>query len=330
MNKPIAVITSDVHYSVQTLDKADYAMRTAITKANSLQVPLIVAGDLHDSKAHLRGEYVNAIIETFKQCEVPPIVLIGNHDRLNEKAPAHSLNFLAPYAMVVDEPKYIHPLGYFIPYQHDKKDFIAELKNVPEGSIIICHQGITGSASGDYIQDHSAVKPVALPHFRVISGHYHARQTIILPYGGSWDYVGNPYTMTFGEAEDPDKGYQVLYNDGSLESVRLDLPAHRKMDLNYVSELRTFYGEAPKLRSGDILKVTVKGPSDELSKVTKQYVQELVNFSNIRLEFEPQAIEGTVQEEPTSQSETLDIIIETANIEEPRKARLKALWRTLE
>ena len=62
MKIPTAVLISDVHYSLQTLPLADKVMRMAIDKANSLGVPLIVAGDLHDTKANMRAECVNAMI----------------------------------------------------------------------------------------------------------------------------------------------------------------------------------------------------------------------------------------------------------------------------
>jgi hypothetical protein len=42
---PIAVIISDVHYNINTLEVADKAMRMAINRANILNIPLIVAGD---------------------------------------------------------------------------------------------------------------------------------------------------------------------------------------------------------------------------------------------------------------------------------------------
>lgn len=65
--KPEAVLISDIHYNIQTLPLADAAVNMAITKANQLGVPLIVCGDLHDTKANLRGECVNAMLETFSR-----------------------------------------------------------------------------------------------------------------------------------------------------------------------------------------------------------------------------------------------------------------------
>ena len=64
---PVAILISDVHYNINTLKLADAAMQMAIDEANKLSVPLIVAGDLHDTKANLRGECVNAMLSTFSK-----------------------------------------------------------------------------------------------------------------------------------------------------------------------------------------------------------------------------------------------------------------------
>jgi DNA repair exonuclease SbcCD nuclease subunit len=102
-NKPIAVLISDVHYNVQTLELADKAVRLAINKANELQVPLIVAGDLHDTKANMRAECVNAMIETFKNTDTSTFIIVGNHDKINEKSDKNALNFLNKYAYIVED-----------------------------------------------------------------------------------------------------------------------------------------------------------------------------------------------------------------------------------
>ena len=73
MNKhPIAVLISDVHYNLQNLKVADAAMNLAIDKALDLGIDLIVAGDLHDTKANLRGECVSVMRKTFKRCVSKP------------------------------------------------------------------------------------------------------------------------------------------------------------------------------------------------------------------------------------------------------------------
>jgi hypothetical protein len=56
MSKPVAVLISDVHFNLSTLELASSAMKMAQNRAVELNVPLVVAGDLTDHKAIIRGE----------------------------------------------------------------------------------------------------------------------------------------------------------------------------------------------------------------------------------------------------------------------------------
>lgn len=329
MPNPIAVLISDVHYSVQTLALADAAMRQAISKANNLGVPLIVAGDLHDTKANLRGECVNAMLETFKlACYTKPYVIIGNHDRLNEKDPRHSLNFLQPYVNLIDSPTtmdYSNSL-IMIPYQHDANQAKKLMARAVNYKIIIMHQGLQSSNSGDYIQDKSAISPDNASGLRVISGHYHTRQTIPLPNNGSWSYIGNPYTLNYGEADDPEKGFQVLYDDGSLGFIPTKLRKHIVIDTD-VNDLVAI----PYIHEvGDLLWFKCRGTKEELRSVTKQLISANYGVTDdFRLELIPMEV-TTVPTTKLVKEDLLDSLINslTATSEE-RKLRLKDLWRKL-
>lgn len=343
-SKPIAVLISDIHYNIHTLEVADKAVRMAVYKANDLRVPLIVAGDLHDTKAQLRGECVNAMLVTFRLCNQSVYMLVGNHDKINEKSVDHSLNFLDYTAHedetsgsvnIVSKAQFTNEICsnlmsvWLIPYQHDKEEFKRILLHIDRGSTIIMHQGLIGSNSGEYFQDKSALVPEDVAGFRVISGHYHDRQTIALPDGGTWDYIGNPYTLGFGEANHPDKGFQVLYGDGSLEFIPTNLRQHVIKEYT-IEELQSggiFLGEQT-----DILWVKITGTSDELAKISKSYVAQMLDISqDFRLDLIPLDTTGAViTQEAKSDYELVDELIESlSNTDPDRKARLKALWKDL-
>lgn len=335
MSRPIAVLLSDVHYSVQTLEKAANATLQAQSKALGLGVPLLICGDLHDSKAQMRAEVVNRMIEIFGDGSAPEThILIGNHCMVNERGGGHALNFLREWSNIIDRP-YIGQLAnetvLFIPYQSDLSA-MREVLDTAETNFIIMHQGLTGTDSGEYYQDPTAIPADWLAGRRVISGHYHTRQTIPLPDNGQFDYVGNPFTLNFGEAKDPEKGYQILNEDLTLTFVPTNLPTHLTCSLLMGSvESMIPIGKAPRRAPalGDILRITVSGPSDELIKLTKAKVQELVGFDNIVLDLEPyDTAQTTSVKETSSQEETFDSIIDNTQEENDRKARLKALWRT--
>lgn len=340
MNNPIAVIISDVHYNIQTLEVADKAVRLAIAKANELKVPLIVAGDLHDTKANIRGECIKSMLLTFEMCHTTPIILRGNHDSINEKSAEHSLEFLCSDCTIIKYPvTNLLPHWTFIPYQHDANELRSYLKTLPKKSNIIMHQGITGSRSGDYIQDKSAIQPEDVASFNVISGHYHTRQYIPLPEGGVWNYVGNPYTLSFNEAVDPEKGFQILYDTGVLEFVPTNLRKHviisvrAEGDANEPWNMRLFYVE-PKHTEQDIIRFTISGPKEWLYKLDKTQIAKDHDITqDFRLDLIP--IETTVtlpQEnvEKLAQPDLLDSMIDSlSSTDETKKNRLKSLWKEL-
>lgn len=337
MPEPVAVLISDVHYSLPTLELADASMRQAVAKANELQVPLIVAGDLHDTKANLRGECVNAMLETFKLSKTECFIMIGNHDRINEKSESHSLNFLSQHChivndhmgFIVDAEATIHI--EMLPYSHDPS-IIRNLLQTPiiRDGIIIMHQGIEGSNSGDYIQDKSAINPKDVAGLRVISGHYHTRQTMLLPDGGRWDYLGNPYTLNFGEANDPPKGFQILMSDGSLQFVPTNLRKHIVMNVETTGHTNYVTDAENNVKPGDLVWVKLKGPREYLSVNTKKELGMILSiFQDFKLTLEPTDLNIKAPTKTLTSSELLDSLIDSIDTIQETKDRLKTTWKSL-
>ncbi len=319
MSKYIAVVLSDIHYDLNTLELADNATQIAIAKANTLNIPLIIAGDLHNSKANMRAECVNAMLKTFKKIKQKCIVIRGNHDSLNEKVKEHALNFLPDSIEIVAGHTRIFNNLYLIPYHHDLKELRFELKQIPKGSTIIMHQGLQGSNSGEYYQDKSALTFDDVKDFRVISGHYHTRQDIKTgrPQKGAvglFSYIGNPYTLNFAEATDPEKGFQVLMDDGTLEFIPTNLRKHIVIDI----DLSSAYQPQTAYSYGDIVKFKIKGTREQLSKVNSSQFKgkiELIPTDEIK----------KIETKFTNQNDILDELISKNESSD----RLKRLWRSL-
>lgn len=335
MKKPIVVLIADVHYNINTLEIADKAMNMAVDKANELDVPLVVAGDMHDSKANLRGECIYNIIKTFKRCLRQPYVLRGNHCAINEKSKDHSLHFLQDLAWIVDGPylRFHYDIPqlnlHLIPYYHDANELRQYLQTIPEGSTLIMHQGIIGSEAGHYIQDKSAITKQDVAGFRVISGHYHNRQTLELPNGGTFDYIGNPYTLGFGEAEDREKGFQVLYADGSLEFIPTNLRRHRIVEFTVKDKL-WYTKNICLFKNDDLVWAKVTGSEEDLAIFNRESVAEHLGITNFRLTIEPIKTTTSNEEKPNlTDFELLDHLIDSSDTSDDQKLRLKNLWKTL-
>lgn len=332
MRQPKAVIISDIHYNINTLPLADKALRMAIDTANDLKVNIIVAGDLHDTKALLRGECVKAMIDTFSTCKTAAIVLTGNHDLIHEKSPEHSLEFLRKFVYLVDKP--LSSLDYhLIPYQSDPQVIKAYLdtQTLP-GETVIMHQGVLGSKAGHYLQDKSACPKEWFADYRVISGHYHLAQDIKCgrPRKGAvglFSYVGNPYTLTFGEANDGPKGFRILYDDGSLELVPTNLRKHVGIE-RHVDTLMS----SPYLHSlanqNDLVWLKVTGPRSRLDALSKYKIMGHDNYKLDLIYTDSEQVEDNLTETCTNE-EIFDNIIDKTSETDEQKAHLKKTWREL-
>ncbi len=330
--KPIAVLISDVHYSLPTLELADTVMQMAINKANELDIDLIVAGDLHDTKANLRAECINRMMNTFRQVERMAIILRGNHCALNEKSKESSVQFLHELKGISCVNDNTEALGmYFVPYNHDTETLKVHLKTIPKGSTVIMHQGIKSANSGEYGDfDKTALVPIDLAGLRVISGHYHTRQTIVLPDGGQFDYIGNPYTLNYGEAGDPPKGFQILYADGSLEFIPTNLRKHIVFNMVW-NEIgpQTILVYNPE----DLLWLKISGPKEKLAIFSRDRILNAlqINATQVRIDLTATDSMGeqAPDKKPQSDVERLDDIIDSATYSAEQKERLKSLWRTI-
>lgn len=317
--KPKAVLISDVHYNLSMLRLADEAMVMAISKANSLNVPLIVTGDLHDTKANLRGECVEAMIATFKLCEKKPYVIVGNHCKINEKSEKHSLVFLEPYANIISKPTLWEASKLvMLPYFSDTAELRKYLQDVTPGTTILMHQGLKKANAGEYAHDKTALDPMDVCKFRVISGHYHTRQTFNYTYG-QFDFVGNPYTLTWAEAADPEKGYQILNSDNSLTFVPTNLRKHVKIQYKV--------GYTPHVTVGaeDLVWVRLEGTKEQLAEYTKEQVGKDLGLAG-SFKFDTLVINKKALDINIAQSKSPEAMLD-AMIDDLGALSLKDLWR---
>lgn len=328
------VLISDIHFNMNNLELASKVMRQAIQYAERHRLPLVVAGDLHDTKAMMRGECVNAMIDIFSGAACDVTVIPGNHDRINEKAKQHALNFLEPYVTLIEDPKEYELNTWFIPYQHDSDEMLRYLEQLPTGATVICHQGVQDANMGHYIQDRSALPTQAFKRFRTIGGHYHQRQNIQCAKEvgqgmvGLFTYLGSPYSQSFGEATQGEKGFSVLYDDGSLELISTYLRRHIVLELSTVDLQK----KLPKVNQQDLLWVKLSGATTDLMKVNKaQLGDKLIGHSNYKLDLVYTDSPSTAEIMPDNLTDLqiLDTVIDTTDESLEAKGRLKALAREL-
>lgn len=330
--KVIAVLISDIHFSVSTLELASASLRQALVKAHSLGVEVIIAGDLLDSKAIIRAECANRLLEILKpRYYIPKVTIItGNHDLLNEKGPETALSFLAEYCTIISRHNIIVSRDkerLLLPYINEPLRIPQLLEeNLKPGGLLICHQGVQTAYMGHYTQDRTSLPKEAFKDYRVISGHYHKAQTIQCGEVkannvGLFSYIGNPYTLNFGEAQDGPKGFQLLHEDGSLTHVPTNLRKHIIVELT-VDQLSDwkFEGEWPD--KADLLWLKVSGPATALNALNKKEIaKKIIGHENFKLDKIYEKLEAVEKPQNLSAEQLLDKIVKTD--------RLRKLWREL-
>lgn len=325
MSKPVAVIIGDIHFTPSTLELATKSLIMAKDKADELNIPLIVNGDTLDSKAIMRGECVNRLLDIVYHI-TETYVNIGNHDLLNEKGREHTLRFLNNYVDIVSKPISLGASSiYIIPYQNSSEAMQSILDTTPKGSTLIIHQGVQTAYMGHYAQDKTSLPKDAYADFRVIASHYHRAQNIKCgrPRKGGvglFSYIGNPYTLNFGEANDGPKGFAVLHEDGSLEHVPTNLRKHVVIEKAY-DDLNDIHCDKE-----DLLWLKVSGPRSELAKISKKSI---LGHSNFKLDLIPTDSAKVDKVEGLTDHQLLDSLIDNLGETNDEKTYLKQLWREL-
>ncbi len=338
MRSPIAVALGDIHFTVATLELASSAARQARALACKLGVPLLFNGDTLDGKAVIRGECQNRLIEIITDPkDMPPrtIFNVGNHDLLSQKSKEHTLNFLRPYAEVIDTPTWDADLeSYIVPYFDKGEELQSFLDTVKSGSRMFLHQGVMGAEMGHYIKDTSSLGADAFANFRVILSHYHKRQDIKTgrPRKGAVglaSFLGSPYSISFSEAHDGPKGINIVYDDGTLELVPTNLRKHVIAEETY-ADFIDGVGQAfiQDVRPGDLVWLKLRGSASDLAKIKKADIAAFLGTKDFKFDKIVDDSEKTTESvERLTDAEIIDQLIDQTPESVAVKAELKSLWR---
>ncbi len=321
MNKrPIAVIAGDIHFTLASLEEATKVVEEGLKLSKELDIPFILNGDTLDSKAIIRAEVANRLIDLFRYVNPGQVIVnTGNHDMLNHAGKEHSLNFLRRYVTIVDSPTQFRDYT-IIPDTHEPEDLRKTLSKIKDGSMLIMHQGVAGANMGHYLKDTASLPKAEYARFRVIASHYHMKQDIDCG-PGIFSYIGSPYTTSFAEANDGPKGISIIYSDGSLELVPLNIRRHVIIDLtNPVT---------PPVNDKDLYWVKAAGTHEELKNVTKKKIADtLIGHMDFKFDkIYTDSSRPTAKTEKLSNADLFDKIIDGSTAAPEEKPIMKKLWK---
>ena len=253
---PYALLIADTHCGKETTEAFVRNWQEAISICREKNIHRVFfAGDLVLSRAAQTLDILLAIHDVLAHCKdagIEVVMINGNHCKVNQEA-------IRGYCHVFDSFSNVRVVDTFfeipvadgvyvglIPYFPEQGSFIEKLQQLEAHSfghtakcrILILHEGIRGGL-GEPTENELPAR-IFSKWDRVLVGHYHNRNRI----APNIEYIGSSRQHNFGE--DEEKGYTIIYTDGTHEFVKnkvnirykvLDVPVERA-GLHLMDELR--------------------------------------------------------------------------------------------
>lgn len=228
---PCALLINDIHVSKDNIPEFQRNWDEALKICKKQDIPeIIIGGDLLQSRSSYQTLDVllavrQAIIKA-TNAGLELTIAEGNHDLVDQEAILGYCHVFSeyPHVYVVDDYVSIDCSDdvtlYVMSYAPESGSFTNRLKDIIDNdldrnkhNILYIHEGIKGGLAMP--SDDELPTKIFKDFDAVLVGHYHNRCKI---KGTNIEYVGASRQHNFGE--DEEKGYTILYDDGSYEFVK--------------------------------------------------------------------------------------------------------------
>lgn len=239
MKEPIALLINDIHVSKDNIVEFNKNWDEMLSICQREQIEdVVVGGDMFTSRASQTLATLlavkNKLTYTAFQC-IYTTIAEGNHDKVDPEV-------TDGYNHIWCGMKNVEVIDYFKPMYWEGCNFVLlVLSYFPESGpfldvldkavgftvkaypnvvkskadiILYIHEGVHG-ALGDFEIPNELPQEPLLGFKAVLCGHYHNRCKV---KGTNIEYIGSSRQHNFGE--DEEKGYTILFSDGSYEFVK--------------------------------------------------------------------------------------------------------------
>lgn len=287
-NNPCILLLNDIHVSKDNIAafQANWQEVVEICRKRGIS-EIAVGGDLFFSRAAQTLDVLLAVHDVLLETSRAGIHVTlaeGNHDLVNQEALRGYCHVFDchPDVTVVDDfltlsrsdwKFALHLMSYF-PEDGSFTERLEQLKakvlSEEKEHFLYIHEGINGALAQPSEKELPA--KIFSPFDKVFVGHYHNRTVIPKT---RIEYIGSSRQHNFGE--DEEKGYTVLYADGTHEFIKnrvnmryrvMDVPAERA-GLHLMDELREMEAD-----SRYKVKVRVHAPAAAMKSVEKSALLE--------------------------------------------------------
>ncbi len=239
MKKAIGILANDIHLNKDNGVLVKDIFQQAINICEKYDTNnLFCGGDVFTNRSGQPLQCLTdwkEILLNLQQSGIRIYAIPGNHDKTSA---ADEKSYLDVYSD--DCLKTFRTSGFetfenvlvaFIPYFDDER-WLEEYKRLEKRisntnqkvKILITHSGFDGVMNNDGSTVESVIKPSMFTEWtKVLIGHYHNASRL----GDNVFYTGSVYQNNFGE-NITDKGFTVIYTDGSIEFVPSKFPCYIK------------------------------------------------------------------------------------------------------
>jgi len=237
MKKVVAVLMTDPHLDKNNglLVKSIFDQAARLCLEHNTE-NLICAGDIFTNRSGQPLQVLNDFKDIVLDLEKKNIVLhmiAGNHDKTDPSNYSSYLDIYERYGCLVYRNAASKTMGkvrfFFIPYFQSKtwfKEFLKIKERIQPNAVnvLVTHMAFNGVKNNDGSVINDGVSPKVVSGFdKVLVGHYHNASKV----GDNIYYTGSCYQNNFGETI-TDKGFTLIYNDGTTSKVRSFFPKYIK------------------------------------------------------------------------------------------------------
>ena len=281
---PCLLLLNDIHISKDNIPAFKANWQEAIDICRKMDVKEIaIGGDLFFSRAAQTLDALLAVHDallTAAEHGIHVTIAEGNHDKVNQENERGYCHVFDQHSNVLVCDEYVSlPLGddcrfvlHMMGYFPEDGSFCTRLDRLKEEALdpkrlnfLYIHEGINGALAQP--NDKELPAKIFEDFDKVFVGHYHNRTIIDKT---RIEYIGSSRQHNFGE--DEEKGYTVIYTDGSHEFIKnqantryrvIDVAAERA-GLHLMDELREIDADGRYK-----VKVRVHAPQAAMKSVDK-------------------------------------------------------------
>lgn len=214
-----------------------------IAKENDVDM-LVNGGDTFDSTT-VRTEELDAITQFFKSFDdlcIPHIVVVGNHEKVNDEFNAVKILSGFKNVAVCQEPTKVNEVLSVLPYMDSKKvtpDLLKPLSN----KLLVSHVDIQGSCLRDsYILDAGVNPELFAEYFKLTAnGHLHTAEKLETSQNQVWN-IGGVSSISF--VDNQDYVPRIVIYDSKTGKFKAFKNPHsilfRKIKIDSLKELKSY------------------------------------------------------------------------------------------